>query len=273
MTLLVSRSEFARRCGVSPAAVTKAIKSGKISAAVSGKYIDADHSDAVAYYDGRGAPAVATGLDDLHEDAVAACRTAGRVSVPVIQRACHVGYNRAARLRDAINALGVDLAPVASVVPPVTRKVRPTGRKAARESRKSEAPPGADSEPIPNNIMPYADMSIRDLVAKFGTDYRFVDWLNAVQKIEAIEEKRLRNAREKGELVSRDLVKVAVLENIDTLFKQLLTDGAKTIAQRAHTEVNAGHDVGEIEHMVNDLLASFIKPTKAKIKRDFDVVD
>lgn len=47
----------------------------------------------------------------------------------------------------------------------------------------------------------YADMSLRDVVEKYGTDPAFSDWLRATKLIEDINEKRIKNTTSEGELV------------------------------------------------------------------------
>jgi hypothetical protein len=110
-------------------------------------------------------------------------------------------------------------------------------------------------------------MTLRELITRFGTDVRFVDWLKATQSIEAINEKRLKNAQTKGELVSRHLVKIAIIEPIESAHIKLMTDGAKTIARRAAAMAQAGKPVAEIEAFAVDQISSFIKPVKAKVDR------
>lgn len=46
---LITKSEFAKRCGVSGAAITKAFKAPPLSQAIAGKYLDANHREARKY--------------------------------------------------------------------------------------------------------------------------------------------------------------------------------------------------------------------------------
>jgi hypothetical protein len=94
-----------------------------------------------------------------------------------------------------------------------------------------------------------------------------VDWLTATQKIEGINEKRLKNASTKGELVSRHLVKVGVIDHIESAHIRLLTDGAKTIARRTVAMRDAGSSVEDIETFVREHMTSHIRPAKNKIAR------
>jgi len=110
-------------------------------------------------------------------------------------------------------------------------------------------------------------MTLRELIQRFGTDGAFVDWLKATKAIEDINEKRLKNAVTRGELVNIKLVKLGVIEHFETMFNKLLTDGAKTIARRITSMHGAGRSVEDCEAFAADQVSSFIKPAKAKIAR------
>ena len=110
-------------------------------------------------------------------------------------------------------------------------------------------------------------MTLRELLERFGTDTAFVDWLSATQKIEAINEKRLKNAQTKGTLISRDLVKVGVIDTFNSAHLRLLKDGAKSIAAGVISKNSSGAELSEVEAYVSDILGSFIKPIKNKIAR------
>lgn len=120
---------------------------------------------------------------------------------------------------------------------------------------------------VPADIERYADMTIRDVINKFGTDVRFFEFLKAVEKIEAIREKRIKNSMNEGKLVSRDLVMKALVAPIQGAHEGLLQDGVKTIAARVHTLVQSGSTELEIEQFIREYMSSFIKPVKAKMAR------
>lgn len=288
---LFSRTEFARMAGVAPASVTKACKA-RLLPACDGKRIDAAHPAAVEYIENRTrvtTPPAAPGLDPLYEEAAAACSEAGRWSITHIQRAIRVGFTRASTIFGQLKAAGLVPergAPPARPPPPVaTKPPHVRGTAAAKEKRKRTPPPealaayarAAEQEgkaagddyvfEVPEDIQAFADMTLRELVEKFGTDTRFVDWLKATQTIEAINEKRLKNAVTRGELVNRQLIKVGVIDPIDAAHIKLLTDGAKTIARRASAMTAAGRELEDIEKFVADQIGSFIKPVKSKVVR------
>ena len=120
---------------------------------------------------------------------------------------------------------------------------------------------------IPEDIRALIDMPLRALVAIFGTDRRFVDWLKAIKDIEEIQGRRLKSAKEEGVLVARRLVEVGVIDPIDTAHRQLMTDGAKTISVRLRAMADAGRTQQECEDFVREQIGSFVKPLKKKMAK------
>ena len=268
---LISRAEFARLAGVSGAAVTKACSS-TLHPTLTGKRIDVDHPLAVEYLRVKArdkTPPAASGLDPAYEQAVAYCQRSGRYSTSGLQREFRIGYGRASRITQTMRANGLipdDPEPV--ITEPEPKKIpHVRGTAAAKEAKKLVVYNDEDILEIPEDIQVFSSMTLRDLIEKFGTDGRFVDWLSATQKIEAINEKRLKNATTEGELVSRKLVRTSIIEPIDACFIKLLTDGAKTIARRATAMHSAERPLEEIEEFVADQISSFIRPVKSKVER------
>lgn len=141
------------------------------------------------------------------------------------------------------------------------------GHAAKKEKAKSESRDDNMPSEVPENIQQFVEMPLGEIIHKFGTDTRFVDWLKATQIIEVIEEKRLKNAVTHGKLVSRERIKAGVIDQVNAAHQKLLTDGARTIARRATAMHGAKRDLADIEKFVSDQIASFIKPMKAKVSK------
>lgn len=271
---LISKAELSRRAGVTAAAVTKAIRNG-LNAAMDGKRIDANHPLVVKYITDRaptqtGEPP-ATGIDPLYEDAVNHCRESGRYTASSIQRALKIGYNRACKILAMMKAAGTDKPGTksASPPPPDTKGIatKSTTKKAAALAKLNDVDTGTIIHEIPEDISAFIDMTLREILQRHGTDTAFLDWLKATKSIEDINEKRLKNAVTRGELVSRELMKTGVIEPINAAHLKLLTDGAKTIALRVTVMHGAGRPLEDCEKFVADQIGSFIKPMKSKITR------
>lgn len=276
---LLSRAEFARQAGVSGAAVTKACSSGILKAALHGKRVDASHPDAVKYIADKKLEKrepTATGLDPLYEDAVSFCQNNNVYSVSGLRREFKIGHARAQSIIKVMDANKLITKKAKHVVieegaieEAVTKLKKPhvRGPAAAKETKKREAYKEDVIMEAPEEIREFGNMTLFELIEKFGTDIRFSDWLSATQKIESINEKRLKNAATEGELVSRDLVKRGILEPIDACHVKLLTDGAKSLAVRVMAMQSAGSTLEEIEGYIAERITSFIRPVKSKVKK------
>lgn len=282
---LVTRTKFAEMAGVSPAAITKAA-AGALIAACEGKRIDAAHADAVLYLKNKTAtqtPPPATGIDPLYEEAVKVCQAAGKCTHALLKSELSIGSDRVKALVDLIKASKVPLnvdtradkvlggsesrrlgrSKDGEVRETVSTHVRGT---AARRQRLKLTEEEA-VEDIPENIAQFADMTIREVILKFGTDTRFVDYLKAIKSIEDIQEKRLKNEQTQGNLVSRDLIRVGIIEPLNTAHVKMMTDGAKAISVRAPAMAAAGAETVDIEKYISGVISSFIKPVAAKVER------
>jgi hypothetical protein len=277
---LVNRTEFARLCGVSGAAVTKACN-GKLAKACVGKQIDLNHPDAAVYLShkqtDRAAPA-APGLDPLYEKAVELCVASGRWSIKHLAGELHIGPPRAKKMLSTMFAAGISSSKVSASsqappppIQPVAKKPHTRGTAAAKEQMKmgpaDELPTDAMLDALPDDIRELVDWPLRKLITRFGHDTRFIDWLKTTKMIEDIHEKRLKNSEKEGELISRDVVKSGIIETINTTHTRMLTDGAKTIGVRAFAMVESGASPLEIEELVADQLGSLIRPAKSKMAR------
>lgn len=276
---LITRAQFAELAGVSGAAVTKAA-AASLKAATSGKFIDADHPDALAYIkkqDRDKTPPAATGLDPLYEQALEACQSANNWTIAHLVRTQKIGKVRARKLQAMLAATEVKDTPtprrevqisdgLAELIG-VDREKMPhvRGTAARKERRKAESDETA--EEVPENIAEYADMTLRQIIQKFGTDVRFVDWLKAVKAIEDIQEKRLKNEQTQGNLVNRDLIRTGIIEPLNTAHVKMMTDGAKAISVRVPAMAAAGEETVDIERYISGVISSFIKPVAAKVER------
>jgi len=268
---LVNKSEFARLAGVSPAAVTKVTKT-LLRAALIGNKIDIDHASAVAYLTAKEieqTPALATGIDPRYEEGLKWCRDNEIWSARGLHTGIGISRDRATNIIKMAKLANLDKTK-APQEPDNKRVV--SGQESVRVTKKQASLKDLNNgeniiHEIPEDITAFAEMTLRELIERFGTDTAFIDWLSATQKIEAINEKRLKNATTKGELISRTLVKNGVIDVFNSAHLRLLKDGAKSIAAGTISKHSSGAELAEIEAFVSDILGSFIKPIKNKIAR------
>lgn len=290
-TETLSRAQFAELAGVNRSTVTRHCAT-VLEAAMVGNKIDPDHPAAIEYLKSRAAamtPPAATGLDPLHEEAVEACRRTGQWSVSSLRREMSIGYTRAHRIFGVIRNLG--LVPVEVPEPTTVHEPQPLGPRIPRggevrnHNKKTEALqelnerlagqkpdepvvlPGHENFEIPEDIRAFADMTLRQLLAQFGTEEAFCTWLKASKEIEAVDEKRLKNSKTKGELISRTLVSTHIIDVYDSAHLRILSAGAKSVTAAVIAKHASGIDTPLIEDYVSETLGSFIRPVKNKIKR------
>lgn len=164
---------------------------------------------------------------------------------------------------------------------PKEKEKTPYGKRGGYAKRRNEieqAPVpdiGSESEPdieaeaghVPERIEPFADMTLRQLLARFGTETAFKDWLAALKSLEDVREKRLKNMSTEGRLIAREIVDQHVMGAIDEAMTRLLNDAAKTIAAQSQASAKAGNPVEHIQGEVREVMESHIKGMKAKALR------
>jgi len=140
-----------------------------------------------------------------------------------------------------------------------------------KESKKKKVNNAPEIHEVPDDITELGELSLNEIVSRYGTDYQFLDWLRSLKEVELINDRRVKTEKLKGELISKTLVHKAFIAPVDACFRQMLSDGAKNIAKRVRTMVEAGNnDDTQLEKFVSDTMSSFIKQTKNKIKRSLD---
>lgn len=231
MQQLISRAEFARRCGVSKQAISKACDKQLAPACVA-NYIDVAHEAARAYLASKGVK-----LGNV-------VSTAGAPTPrPKPQRA-------------------------GSGAPTGSAKRQRAGGAAPTQHRRST--PGADDVPEGSDadLEDLANL-LHPLIEKFGTDVRFKFWLEQLKEIEAIREKRLKNFATEGKLISRELVAQHVFGAIESANKRLLRDAPKTIASKLFDIARSSTgSLEEGERLCREEIASHLRPVKGTAARN-----
>jgi len=283
---LLSRSEFAATAKVSPAAVTKACR-GVLNRAREGKFIDVNHPDAAAYVAQHAkplpssAPDIAPGVDTFYEAAVVYARELGRISINSLQQKFGIGFERARKLVAVINATDAVNLPVKSTKPTKRAIVKAVKANLHVESvfeelAKMAAPPAnpqdEEDEQLPSpsaypDVEELVDMTLRELINKFGTAERFKVWLQARKSLVDIGAKEIANAEKRGKLIPRDFVEAHIIGNFNRVHINLMTDAAQTIARRLVGDIKAGASVEDCETFVSEQISRHVREAKATVER------
>jgi hypothetical protein len=75
----------------------------------------------------------------------------------------------------------------------------------------------------------------------------------------------LKNAKEVGKVVSREMVVAGLYNPVETLFSQLLGDYCKASAALVESQAKAGANVIDIEATLRKQMSSFIRAAKTKM--------
>jgi len=287
-TNFVEKQELAALVGVSKSAISKMISRGKFPRSIVNGKIDLAHPEVIDFVNKRNA------VDVLFEDAAAAMLDAQKYTAGFLEKKFRIGNVRARKILDTLKSQGRLYMPPPE--PPVQpERPAPTlhttngsvkgddssVKKGARAKRLGVELPTGDAYDelekkvvekmlalaVPEDIREFAHLPLVDLVKKFGTDTRFSEWLKATKVIEDIAEKRIKNSKSEGDLVSRDLIKTGVIDHVEKAHMQILTDGCKTMTKRIIAMHGAGRDALELEEEMRNTITSFIRPMKSKISK------
>ena len=114
---------------------------------------------------------------------------------------------------------------------------------------------------------------LHPIIARFGGGgdgsdaEEFTEWIDALKKIEETIERRLKNAKARGDVVDRELVRTHVFGAIDRLHRQLLRDASATIVQRLYSMAKAGDSIEDAQKVVRQIISSHLKPSQAAASR------
>jgi hypothetical protein len=270
---LVSRINFAERCGVTPTSITRICKTS-LRGAIVGKRIDISHPSAVEYLAIQESAHDETVRDPRYEDVARWCLLNNRYNITAIVSSGIVGRVRAKRILAELTGGAeksspqtsedqTEIAPDVAPRPPKPDPPSATGWTARNEAKKKVETATVD---IPDNIQAFADWTLREIIVRFGSDAMFVDFLKALKEIESINEKRLKNAQTERTLVSRELVEI-IIDVVDSAMRKLLTAGSKKIARMAYNMTKAGEEIEAIEDEVKDQVGQYVKNIKVKSDR------
>jgi len=273
--VLKSQADLVKRTGRSAAAISKACSAGSLVPAIEGGLIDFNHSAVVAYIekqDRRNLQAPAAGIAALYDAAVSFCLEAGKIQTVAIQNHFKIGFLRAQKITVLIKAAGIfDKLEAPAAIPP-EKQVSSTGYTAREEAMIKAAPLPSMSHDdgdinLSKEVKMFGNMTLYNIVKRFGSKLAFKEYLEAVKKSEDIQGRQLANAKLEGQLVSREAMQKGVIEPVESAHVRLLRDGAQTIVSKLNTMYEAGLGQDEQRQFVRTLLGSFISPIKNKTKQ------
>lgn len=247
MKRLMTKSDFAKLNNVSPAAITKACTT-ILKLAFDGNRIDANHSSAKLYVKKK--QLQQSKKNELN---------------PPIEKLKKVKENRLPGDKDLEEFEFVKVKPVKYS----------KSSNINSENEKEEIPKFYTNQgrEIPENIRKYLKYTVEDVINEFGTETALNDFLLSIKRIKDIYKTDIANEKASGELVHRSLIKVGIIDPINTAHTRLLTDGSKTIAKRVKAKLDGGANIYEVEKFISEQITSYIKPMKQSIKRALEKIE
>lgn len=239
----VSRADLARLLGVSRPAITKRC-ARDLAPACDGDRVDLDHPAVKA-------AAMARGIKIPKAPPPAPPR-------PI---AVAAATDDAPTAKPKLGALRL-VVPTAAAAPELSEPAKPTGRRREREP----LPQQPDNAGTPEDITELG-LLLRPLVARFGTERGFRDWLLSLKDIETITGKQLENARTQGFLIPRDFVKTHVFGAIEGTNRRLLSDTPKTLCRELYALAKSGAPLEDAERMARKLLGKQLETVKSRVVR------
>ncbi len=136
-----------------------------------------------------------------------------------------------------------------------------------------EAASGGGLE-IEEEIRKYWDYTLRHIIERYGTMPIFASMLQAADKVESINARRLDSDRKTGELISREFVKKHILGLVEQIFQRMLAEMPVKLASEVHTMCATGATLEEVQQSIHDAvsreLRTIKKDTTKEIKRARD---
>lgn len=151
--------------------------------------------------------------------------------------------------------------------PPKPSKPRTRAKKKPPSAVESDSAEPTELRSNAFDINDYLDLTLRELLDRFGTERTVKDWLEAAKKIEDVRASRLQSDKLQGKLISRELVKQHVFGWLDAGLRRLVTDSPRTISRRVYAAARAGEPLERAEAIVRELIESQLGPMKANAAR------
>lgn len=117
----------------------------------------------------------------------------------------------------------------------------------------------------------YLNMTLGDIIRKFGSMPKFKDHLNSFKVMSEIELRELQAEEKRGKFIRRDTVKTHIFGAMDTSNLRLLRDVPKTAAMKAASILKSGQEIGVVEEMLRDLIGknlSVVRETAERVLRE-----
>jgi hypothetical protein len=101
-------------------------------------------------------------------------------------------------------------------------------------------------------------LTVAEIATRFGGLPMFTEYVKTYNVLQDARKKELGNLKTDGTLVSRDLVRAAVLTHVDRLHRRLITDFAESITRLIYAHCNAGDALEVAKLTVRDRIGKVL---------------
>ena len=165
-----------------------------------------------------------------------------------------------------------------------TPKIRK--KKKAPNSKASSSDGGVKSEPATSRraqtktdseeetpVADFLDMTLREIIDRFGSKSQFKDYLAARRHISYIEDKELTKGEKQKTLISRALVSGVIFPAIENMNQRLLNDAPRTINQRVSALIMAEAPTEEREQLIMQIISTQLRGVKEVAQKTLEADD
>jgi hypothetical protein len=161
--------------------------------------------------------------------------------------------------------LGLSTAELNDLQPALAPQI---GRVPVHEETPGSSPRGSAIDITSNDLMNhFGNMTLFDIIKKHGSDNAFVKIVQAMKQVAEVEEKQLKLAKQRGEVIDRELVRRHLFGAIDAGNLKLLNDLPGSITRSVYSASKAGQRPEEAEKEVREMISSILQEVKTSAKR------
>ena len=110
-------------------------------------------------------------------------------------------------------------------------------------------------------------MPFGDVIRKFGTDHKMLNWLKSYKELVNIHAAELKNDEAEKLLVRRELVEVAMISYLENMQSTLLVDSPSTIYNEVKSSIEVGESKAEAEARIQTVLSKVLKLGVSKVEK------
>jgi len=129
-------------------------------------------------------------------------------------------------------------------------------------------PHGSPIAPNSWDMTRLENLTVKEIVMKFGTVQGFKQWVDALRSISDYQYRDIRIQESRGDLIPRAVVESQVFPLIDVCFQRLVTDMPDTLCKQIIARVEGGGPevAVDVQKMIHDMASRILLNTKKSLE-------